>query len=400
MPSINPQLEQLDADNYSLILQFCQQIPLSRDKKSLAISEKEQVKLSKLAIKVLEKGEFQEKWEISKIIPLLGQKILQSLIDLVEDETQTIETTWFVLRLLGKFPTTSAVLTLVSVLKKNSEPELTAIAVKSLSQIGTRAIADLARLIQNSDDCLAAVQALACIRTVKTIPALIQASSYRQAQIRAIAIEALGSFHKPEIVALLISSLQDTSSIVRKEAVIALGMRWDLAEQYDLVSKIQPLLYDLNLEVCKVAAIALGRMNNEQAAEVLAEALFSTYTPISLKKSIIKGLSWIKNKQALEYLGRALFLNDSSLCLQIIRVLGQETISDLSSNATQILLNFGNSSTQISQQTQIKQSLAMSLGELKQTSAVATLEKLSLDAEKSVRLHAIAALKKLTLQAD
>ena len=216
-------------------------------------------------------------------------------------------------------------------------------------------------------------------------------------EIRVIALKAIGSFHDRRVPPILINALQDPAASVRKEAAIALGFRPDLCTELDLVSHLKPLLYDLNPQVCHQTAITLGRMKHESAITALNEVLSSQHTPLALKIDLVRALGWSEIDLALEYLQQALITEIDLVSREIITILGRISAANLQEKATQILVDFWNSVTENDRNPDLKQVLAMSLGELGKHQAKDTLKQLAEDNNSRVRLHAIAGLKKLII---
>ncbi|MFM2313009.1 MAG: hypothetical protein RLZZ04_2285 [Cyanobacteriota bacterium] len=350
-----------------------------------------------IALKMLVEGDFAHKWEIAKIFPLLGQEIVTPLNALALDETIEIEVRWFICQILGNFAQQSVVFTLVQLLQQSQESELIIIASKTLSKIGDRAIDALVDLLTHPEYCLLAVNSLSYIRSAATIPPLLTISADKNAELRAIAINALGSFHDPRIPPVLITALKDQASTVRKEAAIALGFRPDLCQELNLVKHLEPLLYDLNLEVCSQAAISLGRMQQPTATKALFEVLQADTTPTSLKSDSVKALAWSNLSSGITYLEQAL-TNASELIIQeILVVLGRTSIPKLQEQSVQVLINFWQQqpSPPPLLSPAIRQALATSLGALGDRSAQPVLEQLATDSDRKVQLHALATLKKL-----
>lgn len=209
-----------------------------------------------------------------------------------------------------------------------------------------------------------------------------------------MAIKALGSFHDCRVPPVLVIALQDVASKVRREAVIALGFRPDLTSELDLAEHLKLLLHDLNLEVCRQAAISLGRIKQDKANFSLHEVLRQNTTPISLKLDIVKALGWSNLDSAIDYLQLALVNQSEILLPEIIITLGRIESLLLKQKAAQALVNFWQS--QQPNSAQIKQVLANSLGELGCNCGQTTLKQLSLDCDRKVQLYALASLKKLS----
>ena len=371
---------------WSLVNQSLQQLPLE----SGSLPSDTRARAIALAVQVLLEGDFQQRWDIAKVLPKFGFGAIAPLVEILEDEDAELETRWFAGRLLSEFDDPKAIMALTNLLRQTEDEELSVMAVQALANIGSTAIEALTSLLAQETTRLLAVQALAVIRRSDIIAPLLTVVNDSSPQVRAIAVEALGSFHDPRIPPVLVQKLGDLAAAVRKEAVIALGMRSDLTTELNLVEHLQPLLYDFNLEVCRQAAIALGRLGSDRAAEALFGVFTSSATPATLKIDAVRALSWIDTMAALDYLQAGL---ESEAAQEIIVLLGRKTLPALKAKATQILINF----FQSVQSPQLKQALAMSLGELGEPQAIDTLLELTEDPQQSVRLHARAALNKLTV---
>lgn len=374
-------------------LQLLPQTKTARKAEFLLLEEDWQLAFD-LALAMLFKGDFQHKWEIIKLLPLFGEKIVPTLTHLLKDETIDVDIRWFICQVLGHFKTQTVILTLVELLQQTTDKELIEIAGKTLTQIGSSAIAALVELLNQPEYRLLAVQSLSYIRTTETIEPLLNIIKDNQLELRTIAIKALGSFHDPRIPPVLIYALQDPASNVRKEAAIALGFRPDLYDELNLVSHLQPLLFDFNLEVCRQAAIALGRMQQQEAVSVLFEVLQAETTPTVLKLDLVKALGWSELSSAIYYLQQALITSEDLVKQEIITVLGRINSPELKSQAAQVLVNFWQHQDQ-SDSLEIMQTLATSLGELRCSCAQTTLKSLTTVENRKVQLHAVAALKKL-----
>jgi HEAT repeat protein len=353
-----------------------------------------------IALKMLMEGDFPHKWEIAKIFPLLGQEIITPLGALVLDEIIEVEVRWFICQILGNCAQQSVVFTLVQLLQQSQESELIIIAAKTLSKIGDRAIDALADLLSQPEYCLLAANSLSYIHSAATIPPLLAITTNEDAELRAIAIKTLGSFHDPRVSPVLIAALKDQASTVRKESAIALGFRPDLCQEVNLVKHLQPLLYDLNLEVCSQAAISLGRMQQLTATKALFKVLQADTTPLRLKSDLVKALAWSNLSSGITYLEQAL-INASELIIQeIIVVLGRTTTPKLKEESAQVLINFWQQQPSPPQllSPAIRQALANSLGALGDRSAQPILEQLATDSDRKVQIHALAALKKINNQ--
>jgi HEAT repeat protein len=351
-----------------------------------------------LAIEALEWGDFQDRWEIAKVLPNLGNGAIAPLISILEDEDADTEQRWFAARILGKFDRPEVIQALVE-LVKNTDEELSQIAAETLGNFGPRAIESLATLLLQEDSRQFATAALAQIRRTETIAPLLSVVADSQVAVRAHAIEALSSFHDSRIPPVLVAALKDPATAVRKEAVRALGVRAYLDAELDLVNLLKPLLSDIRLEVCKLAAIAIGRVKTDAAAAALFELLRSPITPVELQIETVRALSWSETATALEYLQQTLiaeFYNTNSLvCQEIVTVLGRVEKPELKAKAAEIMIDLLKTGHPAVESVEIKQSLALGLGQLGDMRALDVLIQMLADADTSVRLHCTAALKQL-----
>jgi HEAT repeat protein len=385
--------------NWSLVNECLQQLSLGKkvadgDAASPPLEDGDLQQVLNLALNVLDNCDFQQRWDVAKLFPKLGDRAIAPLIEILEDEDADLELRWFAGRILGEFNHPSVITSLVDMLRTSEDEELVEMATTTLANLGSSAIDALTALLTDSESRLLAVRSLSQIRHSYTVTPLLSVVNDEQMQVRVAAIEALSSFHDSRIGPVLIEALNDLAAPVRKEAAIALGLRIDLREELDLVNRLKPLLYDFNLEVCTAAAIALGRMGTKEAAAALFQVLKSPATPIPLQVALVRALSWMGTADALEYLRPALTMK-VEICLEIVTLLGRMEKPDLRPKAAQILIEFLNSGQPTAQDTSVKQSLALALGQLANTGAIDELIQMLADSDASVRLHAIAALKKL-----
>jgi HEAT repeat protein len=388
-----------NAADWSLLIQYLQQLILGTNSEHPEIVKNRKY-LLRLALSMLEMGDFQQRWEITKVLTHLGNIAVPPLIDILKDEDAEEELRWYAARTLGEFHHPTAIASLVELLKSDEDEELKAIAVTALGQMGTVAITSLTELLLNEDTRLLAVRSLSCIPQIETITPLLSVVQDSQAAIRAAAIEALSSFHDERIPPVLLNALDDIVATVRRVAVVGLGFRPDLREALDLVTRLQPKLYDFNLEVCCAAAISLSRMGSDEAAKHLFDLLISPQTPTKLQLETIRALSWLGTPASLEYLQTAVNQSTSeTLWQEIVTVLGRVQKSQLTTPAGEILLQMLRSQHPATEIANIKSAIALSLGQLGKMQAIEPLISLLADDNASVRLHAIAALKNLNQEA-
>lgn len=345
------------------------------------------------ALMLLEKGDFQERWHIAKLLPKLGESAIAPLIEILGDENADLDQRWFAGKILGQFNQPQVIVSLINLLKTNSEPDLTAIAAESLANLGTVSIEVLSQLLRVEATRQVATEVLARIPCPEVIEPLLTMVEDGDAHIRATVIEALSSFHEPRILPVLIKALQDHASKVRKEAVIGLGLRKDLAPATEILAHLKPLLYDLNIQVCQQAAIAIGRLKTDAGAEVLFQMLQGENTPIPLQITLIQALAWMETFTSLNYLQQGISHLNQEASRELIRILGRITQPKLKTQASQILLDYYYSDRE--KTSMIKKTLAYSWGQLKATEAKEALNQLAQDQDISVKLHAQATLKQL-----
>ena len=384
--------------NWILVNQQLQQLLDKKDVNSKAVGDKELEQALAIAIQILQVGDFQTRWDIAKIFPKIGKPAIAPLLEILNSESADLEMRWFALRILGEFNEPQIVISLVKLLEETEEEELAIASAQTLAKIGQPAIEALIELLKDEKTRLLAVKSLAQIRRSEVIEPLLSVVDDSVAEVRATAIEALGSFHHKRLISVFIKALQDTSFSVRFEAIIALKMRAYLEEEFDLVNHIKPLLYDINSEVCQQAVLAMGCMKDEAAIKALFDILNFKNAPLFLKQEAIRALNWSNSFIALDYLKESLYSNDIALSKEIINVLGRQESVKLKSYAAEILIDFVNSELEITHQLGIKQVVATSLGELGDLRALTHLEKMVLDDDSKVRLYARAAISKVNSQ--
>ncbi|MBN3921818.1 MAG: HEAT repeat domain-containing protein [Nostoc sp. NMS4] len=384
-----------NAADWSSLIQYLQQLILGVDSEHPEMVKNREY-LLKLTLSVLEIGDFQQRWEITKVLTQLGNIAIPPLIEILEDENAEEELRWYAARTLGEFKHPQAIASIVELLKNDDDEELKAIAATALGQMGTVAIASLTELLLDENTRLLAVRSLSCIRQPETIIPLLSVVQDPQATIRAAAIEALSSFHDERVPPVLLKALDDIAATVRRVAVLGLGFRPNLYQPLDLVTKLQPKLYDFNLDVSCAAAVTLSRMGSDDAAKYLFDLLILPQTPIRLQLETIRALSWVGTLSSLEYLQQVFNQSTSeTLCQEIVTVLGRVQKPHLTTPAAEILLQILRSHYPVIKIANIKSAIALSLGQLGKIQAIEPLILLLGDSNTSVRLHAIAALKNL-----
>ena len=78
--------------NWSLINQYLQQLELAKNNPKLQSSEEIDFEtIISLALQILIESDFQQRWEIAKVFPKLGQRAIAPLIKILEDEEADLE---------------------------------------------------------------------------------------------------------------------------------------------------------------------------------------------------------------------------------------------------------------------------------------------------------------------
>lgn len=377
------------AGDWSSLINYLQQLIL------VGKDEADREYLLELALSALEMGDFQQRWDIAKVLISLGNITINPLIEILEDEDVEDELRWFAARILGEFPHPDVINPLVEFLQTNQDEELKAIAASSLGQMGAVAIPKLTELLKDEQTRLLAVRSLAYIRSKETITPLLTVVQDSQAAVRTAALEALSSFHDERVAPVLLQALEDLSAPVRRAAIVGLSYRPELCAELDLIAKIQPRLYDFNIEVCCAAAVALARIGDD-AAQHLFTVLISPHTPITLQLEIIRALSWLESLIGLEYLQQALnHLNSATLWQEIVTLLGRVQKPELKTPAAEIILQMVQAAHPATKINSVKSAIALALGQLGYSQATELLNQMQQDPDEFVRLHAIAALNKL-----
>jgi HEAT repeat protein len=382
-----------EASDWSLLILFLQQL-METPAKHPQIAECQE-NLLELAVLILENGDFGQRWDISKVFTYLGSVAIPPLVAILSDDTNDEELRWYAVRILGEYKNTEAILPLVELLQNSDNEELRIMAASALGQLGTSAILVLSELLKDDSTKLLATRSLCYIRHTTTIAPLLTVVEDANVSVRAAAIEALSSFHREEVEDVLLLAIEDEAPAVRREAILGLGFRPDLRDKYDLVTRLQPKLYDLNLEVASAAVVSLSRMGGDIAAQHLYELLVLPDTGVQLKLETIRGLSWLTSISGLEYLQQAFNQVESiTLWQEIVTVLGRVKQPNLTVKASEILLEILQSHQAI-ESSSFRCAVALSLGQLGTKLAIEPLVELAQDSSEQVKLHALASLKNL-----
>jgi HEAT repeat protein len=372
------------------------------------------------AIATLVQGDFQQRWEVAKQISKLGESVIFPLVQVIEDsEAGDPDLCWFAARILGEFDHPLVINSLVKLLQSEDE-DLSAIAADALGRLGKTTISALAKQLEDPATRLLATRSLTCIRSAEVIAPLQSVVADPEPMVRATAIKALSNFPDPAIVPAVIKAIDDPASMVRREAVVGVGLIAARLKQNvefgatsysldHLADLLTPLLLDLNLDVAKQAAIALGRVGNDLAAEQLFQLLQTFQIPQPLRIQAIRALGWINSSQALVYLTELLNtellntgllnnLDSIDLCHEVICSISRFDRPDLIPKIADVLIDQLKSTQPVLQLPLIQREIALSLGLLGDQRAIAPLIELLATPDLSVQLHVIRALKQLNSQ--
>ncbi|WP_416666074.1 HEAT repeat domain-containing protein [Egbenema bharatensis] len=354
------------------------------------------------ALHLLKNGDFQARWDVAKTFPNLGVTAIDPLIELLQEADADWELLWFIARILGNLKHPDAIHALSHLCATTDHIDVAEMAATALAQQGATAILALTHLLDQEPTRLLAVQALAQIRHPDVMAPLCRAAHDAHPTVRAAAIESLSHFHEPAVSAILLSSLSDANPIVRKASILGLGIQAEQFQQPELVEHLKPYLRDFNLDVCHQTAVSLSRIGTDAAIEALADVLHAPHTPFPLQIEIVRALSWIGTPTALQPLQHQLHQTaaaipaaTSTLHHEILAALGRIESEASRSTATEILLEQLQSNPPAMQDLRSKQTIALSLGQLGQPTAISPLIQQLADPNISVRLHTIAALKQL-----
>jgi HEAT repeat protein len=381
-----------DSGMWSIVVDILQTFPIVG-----GASDREHRPMLDLALQVLLQGDFEERWAIAKIIPKLGEIAILPLLDILNDRDIDPDDRWFVARILGEFKQPQVAISLVSVLQREEDPELSAMITNALAQIGTPAIAALTELLQTPNR-RQAISALAQIRHSQTIEPLLIALDDADPQIRTTIVEALGSFHDPRILPLLLDRLTDLAASVRKATVIALTRCGKSTVELDLICQLRPLLYDLDLDVCIATALGLAQIPDPQVVTILTQVERAERTPDLLRSAIIMALGWIGSRAAIVSLAQMLPSAPSDRAREIIASIGKTEIERVYASQQLIdYLNQGGARDRAAQHpATIAQAIVATLGNLGNIEVVEELVPLLGDPDDRVRFQTIATISKLS----
>lgn len=123
---------------------------------------------------------------------------------------------------------------------------------------------------------------IAKLKAKKDLKGLINALNYKDAYIRADAVEALGELGDPKSYDPLIHALSDSDSDVRKRVVLAVASLGDK-------KAFEPLLFmlkDSEYDVQSNAILSLGKLRDERAVDILTEYIDGEFHIIAAAEAL------------------------------------------------------------------------------------------------------------------
>jgi HEAT repeat protein len=345
-------------------------------------------------LQALEWGDFQVRWDVSKLLPKLGNAVIEPLLnrlnDTLNDPTDSDEELqWFIVRTLGAWEDDGVMLALLEVLRSGN-PDVQSMAATVLAQYGDRSLTVLKSMLQTgleAESSLWAVRILANSRTVETVEMLLQLAVNPDTEVCCTAIAALGNFQDNRIAVILIQSLKSPIARIRETAAEAIAFCQTLSCDRRIELLI-PLLWDLNGSVCIRSATSLGRLGGDASTESLLRALKSEPLPDALAIELVRSLLRLESIEAL----MGLFKASQTMSLvrtELLRALGR--VRKLKDLTVAYLI-------QLIQQdlTLDDRKLAVTaLGNLAQPDAIDGLLEQFITVDSSLRFHSLQALQQI-----
>lgn len=371
-------------------------------------------------VAALEEDDFYTQWEsakqLSRQVAQWGDRTIPYLINRLQATTNP-DIQWFLVRILAQFDQIEVIEAIAQLLTTTQNEDLQTEICKALTHIGHGAIETVSELLDCSHPIerrILATRVLACIRRTATIEPLLSVAEDENPQIRAIAIEALGSFHDARITPVLLAALEERAAAadapVCIEVIRTLGRRSDLLPQTDLVGPLQQCLLDQNSQIAKESAIALGRLGTKDAVVALGDALIRPVAT-TVKVAIVRALGWIDSYRSVQLLAIA-FRQCAPLIMpavkpEIARALGQTYDPSLRSQATQPLIDWlqthlneihsneivnPDSRSESDTLLELKRAIVLALGRLGEIASIKALISLLASSDEQITIHILSAL--------
>ncbi|MEM8603073.1 MAG: HEAT repeat domain-containing protein [Cyanobacteria bacterium P01_H01_bin.121] len=397
------------------------------------------------ALTELEQGDFQARWDASKIISRFGEAAIHPLLELLDtvdlDDDADWELAWFVARSLGRLKHEAAIQPLVQLMQMAQTSAVAEIAAAGLAELDDVAIPYLEPLLQHPTQRKYAVQALAKMRSPRIVDRLLILMTDPDIEIRVLAVEALSGFSDSRIAPAFLSALSDRHARVRQVAAVGVGRRYqdqalpspgtvqrsperdgalsdvvvdvavdvaveaavhnDAVTIAQVIEALRPLLDDLQLTVAQEAARAMGQIGSNLGLPALQACLTPRF-PVPLQVTVCQAIAHLASREALLTLQEILESPQTPAQLLETIVIALADVRHGSSQelATEILVGWVQlqSVSKLRQWPRtLRQQIALSLGHTGSLTAYEPLLKLLADPNQSIQLHAIAGLRSLNI---
>jgi len=177
------------------------------------------------ALEMLEWGSFEERWAIAKVLVKYGDVVIPPLKSVILDENKESEYRWYALKILSQLQNPEIILIISDLLASTTDDDLISLATQTLASQGKKAITTLTPLLSIPEYRLSVTKALAQIPHHDVVEPLLSVVNDDNVDVRVIAIASLHNFDTQKIVNTLTKALQDYHGVIRKEAIIGLGLK-------------------------------------------------------------------------------------------------------------------------------------------------------------------------------
>jgi HEAT repeat protein len=239
------------------------------------------------------------------------EEAIEFLIEAVDDETGYVRRE--AVHLLGDVRTESAVLALVSRLKKERYQEVRNEIGDALVRIATPTVrTELLQALQHrrAEVRETAAMAIGKSRWEEGLEPLMESMNDCDARVRRAVVEAIARYFDARLLRSLLVALSDTDEKVRLAALIGIG-RWRTQEAHEAL--LSQGLRDTDVWVRYRAVELLGAHGVESAVPALCDIIASPQEPKLVKRAAIGSLASIGGTRALTALGECLQLADPDL---------------------------------------------------------------------------------------
>jgi len=281
--------------DWALVVRSVQEILMEEE---WVLAEAQQDSMIEALILALEWGDFQVRWDVTNVLPRLGERAIEPLLEWLQEDDLDADVQWFGIRMLGRWAGEAGLTRLLEVLRSGT-PDLQAMALSVLIQQGNVILDRISPLLMTGDTRLLAVKILSGIRSRDTMNLLLTVVTDENPEIRNVALEALSSFQDERLGLVFVKALSDSVTSVRQTAAMAIGFCQALSA-FDRTVHLVPLLWDVQISVSCAAASSLGRVNHEDSIAALQKALFSQPLPTPLGLELARSLFHIGNMAGYE----------------------------------------------------------------------------------------------------